>query len=51
MRVLRTGMQPPTLGSDIVLFILLGGSGIGLWLTRNPSSKYSLQLFIFGLYI
>ena len=36
-RVLRI-IQPPTLVIILFLFILLGGSAIGLWLTRHRSS-------------
>ncbi len=34
----KNGIQPPTLVIILFLFILLGGSAIGLWLTRHRSS-------------
>ena len=34
----KDGIQPPTLVIIIFLFILLGGSAFGLWLTRHRSS-------------
>ncbi len=46
-----TEMQPSTLVVIAVLFILLAGSGIGLWLIRNPSSKYFSIVYLWLVHL
>ena len=43
---IETGIQPPTPAVIVLLFILLAGSAIGLWLARNRSSKAYLILYL-----
>ena len=46
MNRFRTGTQPSVPAVILLLFILLVGSAIGLWLARNRSSKAFAILYL-----
>ena len=42
----QEGMQAPTLAGIFLLFILLGGSAIGVWLVRNRTSSFFAVIYL-----